>query len=76
MSSRRVRENMREVRINYSSFELSTNLAEYIAELSESSIKEHGTFAVAISGGSLISLMRYYDFVIFSTSSMFLIKCF
>ncbi|KAL4586749.1 hypothetical protein LXL04_011393 [Taraxacum kok-saghyz] len=58
MSSSRVRENRREVRIHDSSYELSTDLADYIAELYESSIKERGTFAIAISGGSLISLMR------------------
>jgi hypothetical protein len=34
-------------------------LAEYIAELSEASVKERGVFAIAISGGSLIGLMGY-----------------
>ncbi|KAL6983315.1 putative 6-phosphogluconolactonase 1 [Sarracenia purpurea var. burkii] len=37
--------------------ELSTELAEYIAELSEMSVKERGVFAIALSGGSLIGLM-------------------
>lgn len=48
-----------EVRIHESLDELSTDLADYIAELSEISIKERGVFAVALSGGSLISLLRY-----------------
>lgn len=48
-----------EVRIHESLDDLSTDLADYIAELSEISIKERGVFAVALSGGSLISLLRY-----------------
>lgn len=48
-----------EVRIHESLDELSTDLADYIAELSEASVKERGVFAVALSGGSLIDLMRY-----------------
>ncbi|KAI3497804.1 hypothetical protein L1887_33352 [Cichorium endivia] len=47
-----------EVRIHESLDELSTDLADYIAELSEVSVKEHGVFTVALSGGSLINLMR------------------
>ncbi|GJS62520.1 probable 6-phosphogluconolactonase 1 [Tanacetum coccineum] len=47
-----------EVRIHESLEELSTDLADYIAELSEASVKERGFFAIALSGGSLISLMR------------------
>ncbi|KAK6116420.1 hypothetical protein DH2020_032539 [Rehmannia glutinosa] len=47
----------RELRIYENADELSSNLAEYIAELSESSIKERGVFAIALSGGSLITLM-------------------
>lgn len=47
-----------EVRIHESLDELSTDLADYIAELSEASVKERGVFAVALSGGSLIDLMR------------------
>ncbi|KAL0446992.1 UNVERIFIED_CONTAM: putative 6-phosphogluconolactonase 2 [Sesamum latifolium] len=37
--------------------DMRSDLAEYIAELSEASIKERGVFAVALSGGSLISFM-------------------
>ncbi|KAL2519261.1 putative 6-phosphogluconolactonase 1 [Abeliophyllum distichum] len=48
----------RELRIHENADELSTDLAEYIAELSEASVKERGVFAIALSGGSLISLMR------------------
>ncbi|KAK4773895.1 hypothetical protein SAY87_028914 [Trapa incisa] len=46
-----------EVRIYESTHDLSTNLAEYIAEISEASVKERGVFCVALSGGSLISMM-------------------
>lgn len=51
--------NGRELRIHENAVELSNNLAEYIAELSEASIKERGAFAIALSGGSLITLMGY-----------------
>ncbi|XP_039139361.1 probable 6-phosphogluconolactonase 2 [Dioscorea cayenensis subsp. rotundata] len=37
--------------------ELATDLAEYVAQLSESSVKERGYFTIALSGGSLISLL-------------------
>ncbi|XP_038999471.1 probable 6-phosphogluconolactonase 1 [Hibiscus syriacus] len=37
--------------------ELRTELADYIAELSEAAVKERGVFAIALSGGSLIDLM-------------------
>ncbi|KGN51987.1 probable 6-phosphogluconolactonase 1 [Cucumis sativus] len=47
----------REVRIHESLEELSTDLADYIAELSEASVKERGVFSIALSGGSLISLL-------------------
>ncbi|KAG5603589.1 hypothetical protein H5410_025081 [Solanum commersonii] len=47
----------REVRIYEYLDELNTDLADYIAELSEASVKERGVFAIALSGGSLISLM-------------------
>lgn len=49
----------RELRIFENADELSCNLAEYIAELSEASIKERGVFAIALSGGSLVTLMGY-----------------
>lgn len=47
----------RELRIHENLDELKIDLAEYIAELSEAAIKERGTFAIALSGGSLIGLM-------------------
>ncbi|KAK1374482.1 putative 6-phosphogluconolactonase [Heracleum sosnowskyi] len=46
-----------ELRIHESLEELSTDLADYISDLSETTIKERGAFCVAISGGSLVSLM-------------------
>ncbi|KAJ9563855.1 hypothetical protein OSB04_009015 [Centaurea solstitialis] len=47
-----------EVRIHESLDELSTDLVDYIAELSEISVKDRGVFAIALSGGSVISLIR------------------
>ncbi|GMJ08144.1 6-phosphogluconolactonase 1 [Hibiscus trionum] len=46
-----------ELRIHENLDELKTDLADYIAEVSEAAVKERGVFAVALSGGSLISLM-------------------
>ncbi|XP_043706257.1 probable 6-phosphogluconolactonase 2 [Telopea speciosissima] len=46
-----------ELRVHENVDELATDLADYIAELSDISVKERGFFAIAISGGSLISLM-------------------
>lgn len=46
-----------ELRIHESLDELSTDLADYIADLAEASVKERGVFAIALSGGSLIGLM-------------------
>ncbi|MQM02210.1 hypothetical protein Taro_034977 [Colocasia esculenta] len=37
--------------------DLTTDFADYVALLSELSVKERGVFAIALSGGSLISLM-------------------
>ncbi|XP_004297220.1 PREDICTED: probable 6-phosphogluconolactonase 1 [Fragaria vesca subsp. vesca] len=48
----------RELRIHESLDELSAVLADYIAEISEAAVKERGVFAMALSGGSLIGLMR------------------
>ena len=48
-----------ELRIHESMDELKTDLADYIAEISEISVKERGVFAIALSGGSLIGLMGY-----------------
>ena len=50
----------KELRVHESLDELGTDLADYIAELAESSVKERGFFALAISGGSLIGLMGYH----------------
>ena len=47
------------LRIHESLDELGTDLTDYIAELAETSVKERGVFALALSGGSLISLMGY-----------------
>ncbi|XP_020080889.1 probable 6-phosphogluconolactonase 2 [Ananas comosus] len=46
-----------ELRIFESSVELATDLAEYVAQLSEISVKERGCFTIALSGGSLINLL-------------------
>lgn len=63
----------RELRVHESLDELSTDLADYIAELSEASVKERGVFAIALSGGSLIGLMGYpcFPFHIWFLSFMF-----
>ncbi|KAK4763911.1 hypothetical protein SAY87_013349 [Trapa incisa] len=59
MAFSRVRHNDRgALRVYDGSDDLAINLAEYIAELSEASVRDHGVFSVALSGGSLISLMR------------------
>lgn len=49
-----------EIRVHENLEELSIELVDYIAEISEASIKEHGAFCIVLSGGSLISLMGYY----------------
>ncbi|EHA8590663.1 putative 6-phosphogluconolactonase 2 [Cocos nucifera] len=46
-----------ELRVFESLDELATDFAEYIAQLSETSVKERGCFTIALSGGSLISLI-------------------
>jgi 6-phosphogluconolactonase len=46
-----------EIRIFESSDELATDLAEYISQLSEISVKDRGCFTIALSGRSLISLL-------------------
>lgn len=48
-----------ELRIHETLDELKTDLADYIAELSEATVKERGVFSVALSGGPLIDLMGY-----------------
>ena len=49
--------NRRESQIFESLDELATDLAEYISQLSEISVKERGVFTIALTGGSLISLL-------------------
>ncbi|CAD6217276.1 unnamed protein product [Miscanthus lutarioriparius] len=46
-----------EIRVFESSDEISTDLAEYISEISEISVKERGYFAIALSGGPLVSFL-------------------
>jgi 6-phosphogluconolactonase len=48
-----------ELRVFEFSDELATDLVEYVAQLSEISVKERGCFTIALSGGSIISVMRY-----------------
>lgn len=45
------------MRIHENLDDLSTDLVEYISELSEAAVKERGVFAIALSGGSLIGLL-------------------
>lgn len=47
-----------EIRIFESSDDMATDLAEYISQVSEISVKERGCFTIALSGGPLASLMR------------------
>ncbi|KAI0493278.1 hypothetical protein KFK09_027554 [Dendrobium nobile] len=51
-------ENNSELRIFGGLDDLATDLAEYIAQLSEDSVKERGFFTIALTGGSLIYLIR------------------
>lgn len=46
-----------ELRVHESLDELKTDLADYIAELSEGIVKDRGVFSIALSGGSIVSLM-------------------
>ncbi|MBA0782296.1 hypothetical protein Gotri_003150, partial [Gossypium trilobum] len=48
-----------ELRIYENLDELKSDLADYIAELSEAAVKERGAFAIALSGGSLIGLTGF-----------------
>ncbi|KAL6878165.1 hypothetical protein ACP4OV_012335 [Aristida adscensionis] len=47
-----------EIRIFESSDEMATDLAEYISQVSEISVKERGYFAIALSGGPLVRFLR------------------
>ncbi|XP_030547220.1 probable 6-phosphogluconolactonase 1 [Rhodamnia argentea] len=53
-----IHEDTGEWRIHENLDELRTDLADYVAELSESYVKERGVFCIALSGGSLIDLLR------------------
>ncbi|TVU00095.1 hypothetical protein EJB05_11411 [Eragrostis curvula] len=46
-----------EIRVFESSDEISTDLAEYISQVSEISVKERGFFAIALSGGPLVNFL-------------------
>ncbi|XP_062187597.1 probable 6-phosphogluconolactonase 2 [Phragmites australis] len=46
-----------EIRVFENSDEISTDLAEYISQVSEISVKERGYFAVALSGGPLVGFL-------------------
>lgn len=47
-----------EIRVFESSDEMATDLAEFISQASEISVKERGCFAIALSGGPLVRHMR------------------
>jgi 6-phosphogluconolactonase len=47
-----------EIRVFESSDEMATDLAEFISQVSEISVKERGYFAIALSGGPLTRHMR------------------
>lgn len=47
-----------EIRVFESSDEMATDLAEFISQASEISVKERGYFAIALSGGPLVRHMR------------------
>ncbi|XP_072957140.1 probable 6-phosphogluconolactonase 2 [Typha angustifolia] len=47
----------RDLRIYSNLDDLTTELAEYIACISEISVRERGSFAIALSGGSLVDLI-------------------
>lgn len=49
--------NSNKLRIFDSLDDLATDLAEYIAQLSDVSVRERGFFTIALTGGSLINLM-------------------
>ncbi|XP_021756606.1 probable 6-phosphogluconolactonase 2 [Chenopodium quinoa] len=57
MAFPRVQTSRGELRIHESLDDLSTDLVEYISELSDASVKERGVFTIALSGGSLIGLL-------------------
>lgn len=65
-----------ESRVFESLDELATDLAEYISQLSEISVKERGVFTIALTGGPLISLLGYVIiFLIIYLSYVLLLIC-
>ncbi|KAL9225872.1 hypothetical protein vseg_001749 [Gypsophila vaccaria] len=57
MSFPRVQTCRGEIRIHENLDDLSTDLVEYVSEISDASVKERGVFTIALSGGSLIGLL-------------------
>ncbi|ERM95294.1 probable 6-phosphogluconolactonase 2 isoform X1 [Amborella trichopoda] len=45
------------VRVFESTEELSTGLADYVAQVSENAVRERGAFAIVLSGGPIITLL-------------------
>ncbi|CAN6479956.1 unnamed protein product [Victoria cruziana] len=52
------RETMEDVRMFENMEELSTTLADHVAELSETAVKERGAFSLALSGGDVPKSLR------------------
>ncbi|KAK4841770.1 hypothetical protein QYF36_010136 [Acer negundo] len=50
-----------DLRVHESLEELSTDLVDYIDEISETSMKERGVFAIVLSGGSLIGSIPRFE---------------
>lgn len=48
-----------QVRVFDNEEELSTALADYVAQLSEKAVRERGSFSIVLSGGNLIYLLRF-----------------
>ncbi|XP_043713882.1 probable 6-phosphogluconolactonase 1 [Telopea speciosissima] len=48
----------KEVKVFHNTEQLSTALAEYVIENSDTAVKERGAFSIVLSGGNLIHLMR------------------
>ncbi|KAK4762808.1 hypothetical protein SAY86_008576 [Trapa natans] len=59
-----------DLRIHETLDDLRTDLAEYIAELSEVTVKERGIFSLVLSGGCIIHLMGFLLFPAICTLSM------
>lgn len=49
-----------QVRVFDNEEELSTALADYVAQLSEKSVRERGVFSIVLSGGNLTRLLRWF----------------